>query len=303
MEADNFAGQARDWILDRDRLVARPRRLRPGRWARSTATSCSPTTTPPTHALGAGRAVPPADPAGRSRPTGPLREMARLVRLQWASDQDVIALRQALLEERARAVIAEEYARGPGGGAGAAADADAVAGRLTRAGTPLAGAVSGARSPPTARPGCCSGARRRAARRRRPRRPRRSSTPGVVDRARAAGLQDGAVIGKQPAGRAPTAHAGRCSGRRPRPCWSAGAAVGCQRRHRGRRTARPGRGRRRPLADPRARSCSRPARWSAPARAIGPRLPDRRAARRLMPGALIGARHGDRGGRVLRPAA
>jgi hypothetical protein len=36
--------------------------------------------------------------------------MARLVRLQWASDQDVIALRQALLEERARAVIAEEYA-------------------------------------------------------------------------------------------------------------------------------------------------------------------------------------------------
>jgi hypothetical protein len=51
------------------------------------------------------RLSPRAEPA-----TGPLREMARLVRLQWASDQDVIALRQALLEERARAVIAEEYA-------------------------------------------------------------------------------------------------------------------------------------------------------------------------------------------------
>ena len=51
------------------------------------------------------RLSPRAEPA-----TGPLREMARLVRLQWASDQDVIALRQALVEERARAVIAEEYA-------------------------------------------------------------------------------------------------------------------------------------------------------------------------------------------------
>ena len=43
-------------------------------------------------------------------PAAPLRELARLVRLQWAADQDVIALRQALLDERARAVVAEDYA-------------------------------------------------------------------------------------------------------------------------------------------------------------------------------------------------
>ena len=46
---------------------------------------------------------PRAEPA-----TGPLRELARLVRLQWATEQDVIVLRQALTE---RAVVAEKYAR------------------------------------------------------------------------------------------------------------------------------------------------------------------------------------------------
>ena len=88
---------------------ARPRRLRPGD--------------------GPGQPRPRARPPRRRRPrrrrssrcsagsrpraepaTGPLRELARLVRLQWAADQDVIALRQALLEERARAVVAEDYA-------------------------------------------------------------------------------------------------------------------------------------------------------------------------------------------------
>ena len=46
---------------------------------------------------------PHAEPA-----TGPLRELARLVRLQWATEQDAMVLRQALTE---RAVVAENYAR------------------------------------------------------------------------------------------------------------------------------------------------------------------------------------------------
>ena len=129
----------RDWSLDHDspgdlagydpatgpgqpRPRARPprrRRPRPGaRWR------CS------------ARLSPRAEPA-----TGPLREMARLVRLQWASDQDVIALRQALLEERARAVIAEELRGGPRGGAGAARRRGRTADRAA----PLAGAVSAPR--------------------------------------------------------------------------------------------------------------------------------------------------------------
>ena len=56
--------------------------------------SCSPTMTPPTtpSALVAlFRRYPP-----RGAGTGPLREIARLVRLQWATDQDAIVLRQAL---------------------------------------------------------------------------------------------------------------------------------------------------------------------------------------------------------------
>jgi hypothetical protein len=46
---------------------------------------------------------PRAEPA-----TGPLRELARLVRLQWATEQDAMDMRQALI---ARAVVAETYAR------------------------------------------------------------------------------------------------------------------------------------------------------------------------------------------------
>ena len=46
MEADNFAGHTSDWGLDRRSRATSPATTR--RWARSTATSCSPTTTPPT---------------------------------------------------------------------------------------------------------------------------------------------------------------------------------------------------------------------------------------------------------------
>src|SRR3954452_24540802 len=106
MEADNFAGHTSDWSLDQ--LAGDIAGYDPamGQGNRDLV---------PAHHDAADHAQarvalfrrlsPRAEPA-----TGPLREMARLVRLQWASDQDVIALRQALLEERARAVIAEEYA-------------------------------------------------------------------------------------------------------------------------------------------------------------------------------------------------
>jgi hypothetical protein len=106
MEADNFAGQTSDWSLEQlagDLAGYDPAMGQVNRdlvLAHHDAADHA-------QALVAlfRRLSPRAEPA-----TGPLREMARLVRLHWASDQDVIALRQALLEERARAVIAEEYA-------------------------------------------------------------------------------------------------------------------------------------------------------------------------------------------------
>jgi hypothetical protein len=108
MEADNFAGQTTDWSLDRDRLVADLADYRPA-MGQSNRDLVLAHHDAGEHAQALvalfRRLSPRPEPAA-----GPLRELARLVRLQWASDQDVIALRQALLDERARAVIAEEYA-------------------------------------------------------------------------------------------------------------------------------------------------------------------------------------------------
>jgi hypothetical protein len=108
MEADNFAGMASDWSLTRDRLLADLEAYDPamGQVNRDLVLAHHDAADH-AHALVAlFRGLSP-----RPEPVaGPLRELARLVRLQWAADQDVISLRQALREERARAVIAEEYA-------------------------------------------------------------------------------------------------------------------------------------------------------------------------------------------------
>ena len=106
MEADNFAGQATDWVLDRDRLVADladyDRDM--GQVNRELVLAHHDARTHAYELVELFRSVNPhADPA-----TGPLRELARLVRLQWATEQDAMVLRQALT---ARAVVAENYAR------------------------------------------------------------------------------------------------------------------------------------------------------------------------------------------------
>ena len=106
MEADNFAGQATDWVLDRDRLVADladyDRDM--GQVNRELVLAHHDARTHAYELVELFRSVNPrAEPA-----TGPLRELARLVRLQWATEQDAMVLRQALTE---RAVVAENYAR------------------------------------------------------------------------------------------------------------------------------------------------------------------------------------------------
>jgi len=108
MEADNFAGQATDWSLDRQRLVADLADYRPemGQANRDLVLAHHDARS---HAYALvelfRRLSPRPEPAA-----GPLRELARLVRLQWATEQDAMALRQALVEERERAVVAETYA-------------------------------------------------------------------------------------------------------------------------------------------------------------------------------------------------
>jgi hypothetical protein len=106
MEADNFAGQATDWVLDRDRLVADladyDRDM--GQVNRELVLAHHDARTHAYELVELFRSVSPrAEP-----PTAPLRELARLVRLQWAAEQDAMVLRQALTE---RAVVAEKYAR------------------------------------------------------------------------------------------------------------------------------------------------------------------------------------------------
>jgi hypothetical protein len=106
MEADNFAGQTTDWSVERlaDDLAGYDPAM--GQANRDLVLAHHDAADHAQALVALFRRLSPrAEPA-----TGPLRELARLVRLQWASDQDVIALRQALLEERARAVVAEEYA-------------------------------------------------------------------------------------------------------------------------------------------------------------------------------------------------
>jgi hypothetical protein len=106
MEADNFGGQATDWVLDRDRLVADladyDRDM--GQVNRELVLAHHDARTHAYELVELFRRVNPrAEPAA-----GPLRELARLVRLQWATEQDAMVLRQALT---ARAVVAENYAR------------------------------------------------------------------------------------------------------------------------------------------------------------------------------------------------
>jgi hypothetical protein len=106
MEADNFAGQATDWVLDRDRLVADiadyDRDM--GQVNRELVLAHHDARTHAYELVELFRRVNPrAEPA-----SGPLRKLARLVRLQWATEQDAMVLRQALTE---RAVVAENYAR------------------------------------------------------------------------------------------------------------------------------------------------------------------------------------------------
>jgi hypothetical protein len=108
MEADNFAGQATDWSLDRDRLVADLADYRQdmGQVNRDLVLAHHDARSHAYALVALFRRLHP-----RPEPlAGPLRELARLVRLQWATEQDAMGLRQALMEERARAVVAETYA-------------------------------------------------------------------------------------------------------------------------------------------------------------------------------------------------
>jgi hypothetical protein len=107
MEADNFAGQATDWVLDRDRLVADladyDRDM--GQVNRELVLAHHDART---HAYELVELFRRVNPRAEPVAAGPLRELARLVRLQWATEQDAMVLRQALTE---RAVVAEKYAR------------------------------------------------------------------------------------------------------------------------------------------------------------------------------------------------
>jgi len=108
MEADNFARHATDWALDRRRLQAdlADYRAEMGQLNRDLVLAHHDARTHAYELIGLFRRL-------RERPeplAGPLRELARLVRLQWATEQDAMMLRRALLEERERAVVAETYA-------------------------------------------------------------------------------------------------------------------------------------------------------------------------------------------------
>jgi hypothetical protein len=108
MEADNFAGQTTDWSLDRERLVADLADYRQdmGQVNRDLVLRHHDARSHAYELVALfQRLVPRPEPLA-----GPLRELARLVRLQWATEQDAIGLRQALMEERTRAVVAETYA-------------------------------------------------------------------------------------------------------------------------------------------------------------------------------------------------
>ena len=108
MEADNFGGQATDWTLDRERLVADLADYRPemGQINRDLVFAHHDARSHAYELVALFRRL-----SHRPEPApGPLRELARLVRLQWATEQDALAQRQGLLEERRRAVIAETYA-------------------------------------------------------------------------------------------------------------------------------------------------------------------------------------------------
>ena len=109
MEADNFGGQATDWIVDKDRLVADLAEYRQdmGQVNRDLVLAHHDARTHAYELVALFRRI----AGGAEPPTGPLRELARLVRLQWATEQDAMGLRQALHAERERAVVAEDYAR------------------------------------------------------------------------------------------------------------------------------------------------------------------------------------------------
>jgi hypothetical protein len=106
MEADNFAGQATDWVIDRDRLVADLAEYRPemGQVNRDLVLEHHDARTHAYELVELFRRMKPRAEAA----TGPLRELARLVRVQWATEQDAMGMRQALTE---RAEVAETYAR------------------------------------------------------------------------------------------------------------------------------------------------------------------------------------------------
>jgi hypothetical protein len=109
MEADNFAGQATDWVIDHDRLVADLAAYRAdmGQVNRDLVLAHHDARTHAYELVALFRRI-----AGRVEPpAAPLRELARLVRLQWATEQDAMGLRHALMAERERAVVAESYAR------------------------------------------------------------------------------------------------------------------------------------------------------------------------------------------------
>jgi hypothetical protein len=101
MEADNFGGQATDWVIDRDRLVADlgAYRAEMGQVNRDLVLAHHDARTHAYELVSLFRRL-----NGAEAPVGPLRELARLVRLQWSTEQDAMGLRE-------RAVIAETYAR------------------------------------------------------------------------------------------------------------------------------------------------------------------------------------------------
>jgi hypothetical protein len=108
MEADNFAGQATERVVDRERLVADLADYRPemGQVNRDLVLAHHDARSHAYELVALFRRLAP-----RAEPVpGPLRELARLVRLQWATEQEAFTLRQALHDERERAVIAETYA-------------------------------------------------------------------------------------------------------------------------------------------------------------------------------------------------
>ena len=274
MEADNFAGQATEWSLDRDRLVADLAGYRPAMGqvnrdlvlAHHDAADAHP---------GARRAVPPARPAG-----GGARRAAARARAPRPPAVGGGAGRDRAAPGAARRAGPRGRRRGlrgqPGGGAPAALRGDRAPprrGGAARARAPVAGAMSGLVASDRG-PGLLLG-------------------PGVElpDDVLLGGhvviyggtriepgcrIQDGAVH-RQAAAREPD-RALRGGRRRVGDRARARRRRRLQGGDRRRRPARPGRGGRRPHADPRARRARGRRR-----RRLGlghrPRMPDRRAAR------------------------